>query len=704
MQNMNWTPELKTFVVQHLMDDTDRLLLSAHRFPNIDVREAVEQIHARRQVRNKLPEWYVLDDIIYGGRVPAEQCSSEQTARYKRQLVVGESLCDLTGGMGVDFYYMSQGLKRAFYTERQPHLVEALRHNLPVLYGSAAMPDFELRQGDGRDLPIPDADTLYLDPARRASDGSRVYDLTDCEPDVVQWQEELRRHCKKLIVKISPMADITKILTQLQFVTDVHVVAVRNECKEILVEIKGDREVSSSYVQDVHLHCVDYRSNDTLCYDFMLGEERMASVDMIDNEECRYFYEPDVTLMKAAVFRQICDVFSVKKVDANSHFYMSDSLKPDFPGRTFEVDEVMPFSSKLMKGLKKNIPQANITARNFPLTADQLRSRMGIRDGGDVYLFATTFRTLGNVLLRCHKLVLACIVLLMIGIAHPAFARKKNKQAIEPTLVEMLSHVQEHCPFEWLSGKPFIYVGDKLSQVLVPETVLEPSDTLGLCGSIWRFDAIVSEEDWMGQQKMQLRFVSPSGKAFRFHTERLLSQRNDTAYHPVLGPLQPYESITLVDSLLRSRSLYILINDERILGHDESTLQKFVPVRIDSVTMGTELAPLRVWFTQGEEHASFIASMPNSRENRTSTSIERYLSVADPYAEHFNITTEVWELIQKSMIRRGMTAEEVKLSIGRPLRFERIPTRNGLSEYWYYSNGRILEIYDGRLQRIGREK
>ncbi|MDO4497938.1 MAG: hypothetical protein Q4B58_08960, partial [Bacteroidales bacterium] len=668
-----------------------------------DVRAAVEQISARRQLKTKLPEWFANGDVVMGGRIPAEQCSSEQTAQYKRQLVVGESLCDLTGGMGVDFYYMSKGLKRAVYTERQPHLVEAIEHNLNALYGDAVKPEFELRLGDGRELPLPDVDTLYLDPARRAGDGSRLYDIAECEPNVVEWQEELKQHCRKLVVKLSPMVDISRTLQQLTDVTDVHVVALRNECKEVLVEMTGKLSMPLDN-SNIRMHCIDYRSNDVVKYEYDYETENEASAKLLHNNQFSSLYEPDVTLLKAGAFKCVCADFDVEKVDVNSHFYVSDELKSSFPGRVFEVEEVISFSSKMLKNMKNKLPKANISARNFPLTADQLRAKTGIKDGGSVYLIATLVASLGNVIMKCRKVVCVLLLFLMAVVsATPSFARKKNKEAkTSETIETLLQATDEESPFLWPRGKSFIYLNESLSPVLSPELPLQDVDTLKLKGSIWNFDAIVSEEDWMGQQQMQLRFIAPSGNAFRFNTGKLLTQQVDTTYRPVLGVLQPLERIERVDGLLRARSLYILINDERVIGSEDLDLEKFVPVLIDSVTIGTEEAPLRVWFTQGEMHASFLTSIQGMREKTTSTTIDRFLSIEDPYLRYSHITKENWNLIKKNQIRQGMTTEEVRLSLGRPLRFEKVNTKAGLIERWYYSNSRVLEFWDNKFMRQGR--
>ena len=396
---MNWTPELRDFIHEHINDDTAELLLAARKYPDIDVPFVVEQIEARRRLKGKLPEWYENKDIIMGGRVPAEQCSSEQTARYKQSIVKGESLCDMTGGMGVDFWYMSEGKERAIYTERNEELCSIAKHNFQVL--QTLRPEYVIRCGDGRELPIPSVDIIYLDPARRAGDGSRVYAMEDCEPNIVEWQDELLKHAKMVLVKLSPMVDLTDVLRKLKGVKELHIVGVKNECKEVLV--KAHALDDSACAGCVEVHCVDFLTSGKIEYVFSLlgGME----IPLIDGEVKRYLYEPDVTLMKAGAFGSLCARYPVWQLDVDTHLMTSDEWIPEFPGRVFEVEEMIPFSSKVLKRLKKEIPQANIAVRNFVMTADELRKKTGIKDGGEVYLFGAKVKDMGQMLLICRKKV-----------------------------------------------------------------------------------------------------------------------------------------------------------------------------------------------------------------------------------------------------------------------------------------------------------
>lgn len=702
--------ELRSFLSEHVSDDTTRLLLSASRYPGIDIKWVVEQIEVRRQLKTKLPEWYAAADrLVMGGRVPAEQCSSEQTARYKQHLVVGDSLCDLTGGMGIDCYYMSQGVKRTIYTERQAHLCMAARNNFKALGAN----HIEVREGDAFELGIPDADTIYLDPARRAQDGSRVYDLADCEPNVVEYRELLLSHCRRLVIKISPMADLTRVLHQMPGVSEIHVVAVKNECKEVIIVLdnrqrsKVEGQGAATDFQDAldpMIRCVDFRTQDEVHFDFNLSEEQLITQSPLSIAATpRYLYEPDVTLLKAGAFKLPCMRYGVQQVETNSHLYVSETLVKDFPGRIFEIDEMIDFSSKNLKQLGKMMPKANIATRNFPLTADALRKKAGIKDGGEVYLFGTTMAQWGAKLFRCHKVMLLFVLLLLLPSL--AFARKK-KGAEEETVTTLLSGIQLESPCLWHQGMQFLYLDEKVNASLKPLFPYADYDTLNYRGAIWTFDGIISEEDWMGVQIMHLQFFSPQGRPYRFATGRRMSQANDTTYHPALSGLLALAPIQMCDSLLRGKDLYLMINDDRVyVAHDSLRMEKFVPVHIDSVSVGTELSPLRVWFTHPTIGPAYIlTSLPGSRENATSISIAKCFSLSDPYLKYPNITVEVWSLIMNNKVQKDMTLEEVRLSMGRPQRQERFNTRNGLLDVWHYADRLVVEFLDGRMRRVALER
>lgn len=692
---MNLTPELRTFLRQHSQDDPTKLILSAARYPGVDVKWAAEQIMAHRQLKQKLPEWFANEDLIMGGRVPAEQCSSEQTARYKRQLVVGETLCDLTGGMGVDCYYMSRGLTKAIYTERQSHLCEAARNN----YVALGAENIEVREGDGRELPLPDCDTIYLDPARRATDGSRVYDVEECEPNVVSWREELLRHCRRLVVKLSPMADIARVIKQLPETREIHIVAVKNECKEVIAVLEPGLS------KKIEVCCIDFRTSDTLIFKYYIEEEAEAAAEheAFDDVEMNYLYEPDVTLLKAGAFCLPVKRYGVRQFAANSHLYYSSHLVENFPGRIFCIDEIMPFASKNIKTLKNQMKQANIATRNFLLSPEELRKRTGLRDGGENYIFGTTHSAKGALLLLCRKCLILLLVAMML-IPSTAFAKRKKK-TVEPTIESLVENINLPNPGLWIQGMSFVYLKSAINPTLRAEVGENPADSIDYTNTTWTFEDVVSEEDWMGQQVMSLRFKSPDGRLYRFDTGRLMSQISDTTYHPVLPGFVALEPVEKVNQALRGKDFYLMVNDERIQTADSLRLTKFTTIRIDSVTVGTEQSPLRVWFTHRQGHkASFLTSLPGSRESSTSSPLNRFLSVSDPYRNYPNIKPSDWALICDNQLRQGMTLEEVRLSWGRPQRFERMTTKSGLLERWHYQDRRVLEFRDGQLVRIAIER
>lgn len=304
-----------------------------------------------------------------------------------------------------------------------------------------------------------------------------------------------------------------------------------------------------------------------------------------------------------------------------------------------------------------------------------------------------------------HNLLVLLLLLLFLPTA--LSARQRRQEATGPlTVADLLQGISCPSPALWHQGTPFIFMADRIALSLIPEEPLPAVDTLAMRGTRWYYDSMVSEEDWMGQQLLQLRFISPQGRAYRYSTGRPMSAVADTSYHPAISVLYPESLVQRTDSALRSRTLYILYNDGRVIYPADSlpgavSHLKFVPVTVDSVTVGSEVAPICVHFSSSDAQGYFYASLPGSRQNATSTSISRFLSLTDPYLQHPDITSEVWSLIQLSQVRVDMTAEEVRLSWGRPSRVESKPSRTRVIEYWYYSNNRVLQMWDGRLSRIG---
>jgi hypothetical protein len=381
------------FIKEHATDDLTRLLLSAAKYPGMDIPFLVDQIAVRRQ---KLPSWFENGQLVFPAKIAAEQCSSEQTAAYKQELI-GESwtICDLTGGLGIDSYFLSRKAKHLTYIERFPVYCEAAKHNFSVLEAN----NITIINADAAQVvdTLPEVDAFYIDPARRGESNKRVFALQDCEPNLPGLLPALLKRSPRVIAKLSPMADIQMTLELLPGTTSVHVLSVRNECKELLFVVEREADGREPLVR-----CINFGLDGIQSFSFTLEEERSA-VLVPAGQVGTYLYEPNASVLKAGAFKQIAVRTGVKKLQVNSHLYTADHLVSDFPGRRFRVDEVLSFTGKLCKGLSKTIPQANITVRNFPLSVEELRKRTKITDGGHVYLFATTLVDGEKVLVKCSK-------------------------------------------------------------------------------------------------------------------------------------------------------------------------------------------------------------------------------------------------------------------------------------------------------------
>lgn len=384
----------RQFALQHRNDDVHRLLLQQAQHPDVDMAMAVTQIEGWRTARDKLPTWAANDAIQYPPRLAMEQCSSELTARYKASLVNGVRLADLTGGFGVDCAFMSAPFKEVTYVERNEQIFPISSANFTALGLSQITPVL----GDGREVlhTLPEQDWIFLDPARRGTAGQKVAALSDCEPDVATLEEELLAHAPNVMVKCSPMLDITLACEQLHSVREVHVVAVRGECKELLFILsrEGRKEGTS-----IPITCIDLPDGTPFLF---TREEETASACPL-GDVSHYLYEPGVTLLKAGCFRLPTQRFDLQKLHPNTHLYTSDTLHADFPGRIFEVVGMVGFGKKELRHFTDNLSHANLSVRNFPQSVDALRRKLRLAEGGDDYLFATTTKEGEHRLIHCRK-------------------------------------------------------------------------------------------------------------------------------------------------------------------------------------------------------------------------------------------------------------------------------------------------------------
>lgn len=384
-------PTTLVFVQAHEQDDVRQLALQSSRWPDVDMAAALQQIAGRQTARAKLPHWAATPGLLYPPHLSMEQCSSEQTARYKARLVEGESLVDLTGGLGVDFAMMAQGCSQATYVEQKPELCELARHNLPLL----GLPRARVVQADAVDhlRHMAQVDTIYVDPARRDRSGNRVYGLSDCAPDVSALAPILLDKAHTVIVKLSPMLDLRQALRQLPHVEQVHIVAVRGECKELLLVMRRGHD------GQVTVHC----ANDEQHFGYTLGEP--VAPAPVWNEVWHpselWLYEPNAAIMKAGCHDQLAAHLGLQVIARDSHLMVSTHPVSDFPGRSFIVEGISTMSKRELKPLLQGITRANVAVRNFPLRSPELASRLKLKDGGQTYLFGTTTATGKHIIIKC---------------------------------------------------------------------------------------------------------------------------------------------------------------------------------------------------------------------------------------------------------------------------------------------------------------
>ncbi len=382
------------FVKEHAADDVQRLALEVRKHPEVDARFALDQIAGRQKSRTKLPSWAEVDALIFPPSVSMEQCSSEATASYKSSLVSGESLVDLTGGFGVDFSFLANRFSSAVYVERQEHLCHIAEHNFKVL----GLSHVQVVNDDAEHYlaTMPVVDLIYLDPARRDGAGNRVFRLDDCTPNVVQLLDLLLTKGRQVMIKLSPMLDVSQALRQLRGVSEVHIVSVAGECKELLLLLSAKHE------GDVKIVCV----NDGQTFTYRLGEPVVMPMQWsgeLPAEGDLYLYEPNASMMKAGCFGQLAQRYGLQAVAQQSHLFVAERPISDFQGRKFVVNDITTLNSKELKQKLAGITQANVAVRNFPLKAAELAKRLRLKDGGSVYIFGTRLANGKNVLLLCEK-------------------------------------------------------------------------------------------------------------------------------------------------------------------------------------------------------------------------------------------------------------------------------------------------------------
>ena len=369
------------FIRLHADDDVRQLALRGTKDPEVDLPFALDQIAGRQTAKRKLPSWAATEGIVYPPHLSMEQCSSEQTARYKAEMAGrGQRLVDLTGGFGVDFSVMAQSFAEAVYVERQAPLCEIAADNFRLL----GLQQATVVCADGTDYlqAMPPADLIYIDPARRDDHGGRTYGIADCTPNVLSIRDLLMEKAERVLIKLSPMLDWRKAVTDLgpQYVREVHIVSVANECKELLILLgKGTT---------FRLIC----SNDDTVFEPHESHpphpQPPSALQFYAGNN--YLYSPNASIMKAGCFAELAAHFGIHQLAPNSHLFVSDKQAEDFPGRIFHIDAVTTMNKHDLRQHLQGLTQANIAVRNFPLSVAELRKRLKLSEGGSTYIFATT--------------------------------------------------------------------------------------------------------------------------------------------------------------------------------------------------------------------------------------------------------------------------------------------------------------------------
>ncbi|WP_291129515.1 class I SAM-dependent methyltransferase [Flavobacterium sp. UBA7682] len=385
------TEEIQSFIHNNIDADINQLALQKNKFPNTDWTSILNQIAAKQKAKTKLPTWFNTANILYPSKISVEQTSSERTAEYKSQLVSGKSLIDLSGGFGVDDFYFAQKVKQVVHCEINEALSDIVKHNFEQLKAS----NIECFSGDSYEIlksRNEKPDWIYIDPSRRNEAKGKVFMLTDCLPNVPENLDFYFGFASNIMIKTAPLLDITAGLSELKNVKAIHIVALENEVKELLWVLEKD------YTKTIKMVTANLLKNETQELRFELDAENQAHFGLPQ----KFLYEPNAAIMKSGGFDMVSSQFKLDKLHQHSHLYTSEALI-DFPGRRFEIQQVIGYNKNEMKPFLEN-QKANITTRNFPDSVENIRKKWKIKDGGNLYCFFTTDVNNNKIVLLCSKL------------------------------------------------------------------------------------------------------------------------------------------------------------------------------------------------------------------------------------------------------------------------------------------------------------
>ena len=382
--------DVQQFISDNLKSDITKLILKGSPFIEVSIQELANQIVAKQKSEHKLTSWFQTKNIYYPLKINIAQTSSEIAADYKSNLVEGTSIIDITGGFGVDCLYFSKRFKEVIHCEINEELSSIVKHN----YQQLNTKNIVTFSGDGIAYLKNTAasfDCIYIDPSRRNELKGKVFLLKDCLPNVPEHINFLFRKTNQILLKNSPILDITSAINELQFVKEIHVIAVKNEVKEVLFLLE------KNYREEIQIKTINILKKGAQKFDFIYNE----SVSSSYAAPLTYLYEPNAALLKSGGFHQITSQLNVFKLHQHSHLYTSENIL-DFPGRVFKIETVISYDKKKISKLISN-KKANITTRNFPKTVAQIRKETKIKDGGAVFLFFTTNKDNKLIVIFCSK-------------------------------------------------------------------------------------------------------------------------------------------------------------------------------------------------------------------------------------------------------------------------------------------------------------
>lgn len=381
--------EINEFILDHLSHDAPSLALLLNKKPELPKEYIINQIIGKKIAALKLPDWKN-SNLVYPDKQALEQCSSSITAAYKATLINhGKSFIDLTGGLGVDTYYLGKNFSETTYLEANANLFNISCHNLKQLLPEKTLYFENLKAEEFLSQTNSHYDLVYLDPDRRAGANKKGVKIEDCSPNLLAIQDELLKRSKVVLVKFSPLLDIKLALNQLRLVKKVIIVSVQNDCKEILFLLSNNIEVS------VEISCINFTNSDKEYFNFTYEKEVNSTSNFSD--PLPFIYEPNTSILKAGAFKYIGNHYNINKLAINSHFYTSNELILEFPGRIFELQ----FSTSQIKDLPK---KANVISRNHPLKPEEIKKKGKIKDGGQLYILATRLSNNKPIYFVCNRI------------------------------------------------------------------------------------------------------------------------------------------------------------------------------------------------------------------------------------------------------------------------------------------------------------